>query len=111
VWSFLRQGFKAILPSRTDLYRTAKPKEAVAHDIVPYTRFSTPAGEGIKFGTIKVILVLIKSYGLEEVAKHRPIEVCSSADAAPVTKSVGVLTQGISFNDRGAILGQSDPCD
>jgi hypothetical protein len=86
------------LPSNTDIYIAAKRKEYIVCDIVPYTRFVTPLGEGIKFYTIKVVILLIKAYGLEEAAKHIPIEVCSSADAAPITKLVwggrGV-TQGV----------------
>jgi hypothetical protein len=85
------------------LHRAAKRIEAVADGIVPFSRFSTPSGEGIKFHVIQVVRLLIKSYGLEEATKHRSIEICSSADAAPITKSVGALTQGLSVNDRGAI--------
>jgi hypothetical protein len=85
------------------LYHTAKIIEAVADGIVPFARLSTPSGEGISFNVICVVRMLIKAYGLEEDIKHRPIEICSSADAAPITKSVGALTQGLSANDRGAI--------
>jgi hypothetical protein len=66
-------------------------------------RFSTPSGEGIKFHVIRVVRLLITSYGLEEAAKHRSIDICSSADAAPITKSVGALTQGLSVNECGEI--------
>jgi hypothetical protein len=95
--------FKAKLPSKTDLHRAVKRIEAVADGIVTFSRFSTPSGEGIKFHVIQVVELLIKSYGLEEYAKHRSIEICSSADAASITNSVGALTQGLSVNDRGAI--------
>jgi hypothetical protein len=81
----------------------AKSIEAVDHSIVPYTRFSTPTGEGVTFDTIKIIRLLIKYYGLEDAATHIPIGVCIYSDDVPVTKSMGVLTQGISFNDAGAI--------
>jgi hypothetical protein len=54
-------------------------------------RFSTPSGEGIQFNMIHVMMLLIKVYGLEEYAKHRPISICSSADAAPIKKLVGAL--------------------
>jgi hypothetical protein len=100
---FKGKRFKAILPSKTDLHRTAKRIEAVADGSVPFSRFSTPSGEGIMFHVIQIVRLLIKSYGLEEAAKHRSIEICRSADAAPITKSVGALTQGLSVNYRGAI--------
>jgi hypothetical protein len=100
---FKSKGFKAILLSKTDLHRAAKRIQAVADGIVPFSRFSTPSREGIKFNVIQVVILLIKSCGLEEAAKHRLIDICSSADVAPITKSVGGLTQGLSVNDRGAI--------
>jgi hypothetical protein len=68
--------------------RAAKRIEAVADEIVPFSRFSTPSGEGIKFHVIQVVRLLIKLYGLEEAAKHRSIEICSSADAAPFVGNV-----------------------
>jgi hypothetical protein len=88
------------LPSKTGLHRAAKRIEAVADRIVPFSRFSTPSGEGIKFHVIQVVRLLIKAYGREEAATHRSIEICSSADAAPITKSVGALTQAGSFCER-----------
>jgi hypothetical protein len=100
---FKGKRFKAILPSKTNLYCAAKGIKAVADGIVPFARFSTPSGEGIKFNVIHVVRLLIKADGLEEAAKHIPIEICSSADAATITKSVGALTQGLSMNDHGAI--------
>jgi hypothetical protein len=80
---FKGKMFKAILPSKTYLYRAIKGIEYASDGIVPFTRFSTPS--------------------VEEIKLQRPIEICSSADAAPITKSVGALTQGISVNDLGAI--------
>jgi hypothetical protein len=100
---FKGRRFKAILPSKTDLHRAAKRIEAVADGIVPFSRFSTPSGEGIKFHVIQVVRLLITVYGLEEAAKHRSIEICRSAYSAPITKSVGAMNQGLSVNDRGAI--------
>jgi hypothetical protein len=88
--------FKAIFPSKTDLRRAAKRIEAVADGIFPLSQFCTPFREGIKFNVIQVMRLLIKAYGLEEAAKHISIKICSSADAAPITKSVGALTQGLS---------------
>jgi hypothetical protein len=52
---------------------------------------------------MQVVRLLIKLYGLEEAAKHKSIEIFSSADAAPITKSAGAQTQGISVNDHGAM--------
>jgi hypothetical protein len=92
-----------MLLSKTDLHRAAKRIEAVSDGIVPFSRFSTPSGEGIKFNVIRVVRLLIKAYGLEEAAKHISIEIRSSVDAVPITKSVGALTQGLSVNDCGAI--------
>jgi hypothetical protein len=100
---FKGKRFKAILPSKTDLHCAAKRIEAVADGLVSFSPFSTPSGEGIKFHVIQVVRLFIKSNGLEEAAKHRSIEICSSDDAAPITKSVVALTQGLSVNDRGAI--------
>jgi hypothetical protein len=67
---FKAKFFKTIIRSKTELYRAAKQIEAVAQIIVPYTQFLTPAGEGIKFHTIKFTRLLIKACGLEEAAKH-----------------------------------------
>jgi hypothetical protein len=100
---FKGKRFKATFLSKTDLYRAEKRIEAVADGIVPISRLSTPSGEGIKFNVIHVVRLLIKAHGLEDAAKHRPIEICSSDDAAPITKSVGALAQGLSVNDCGAI--------
>jgi hypothetical protein len=52
---FKGKRFKAILPSKTDLHRVAKRIEAVADGIVPFSRFSTPSGEGIKFNVIQIL--------------------------------------------------------
>jgi hypothetical protein len=61
---FKGKRFKAILPSKTDLHRAAKRIEAVHDGIVPFSRFYTPSGEGIKFHVIQVVILLIKAYGL-----------------------------------------------
>jgi hypothetical protein len=100
---FIGKMFKAILPPETDLYCASKRIEAVAEWIVPFMIFLTPSGEGIKFNVIHVVRLLIKSYGFEDDANHRSIENWSSADAAPIMKSVGALTQGLSVNECGAI--------
>jgi hypothetical protein len=91
------------LPSKTNFHRAAKRIEDVADGIVTFSQFSIPSGEGIKFHVIQVVRLLIKAYGLEETAKHRSIEICISTDAAPITKSVGALTQVLYVNDRGTI--------
>jgi hypothetical protein len=83
---FKGKRFKALFPSKTDLHCAAKRMEAVADGIVLFSRFSAPSREGIKFNVIQVVIILMKVYGLEEAATHRLIEICSSADAAPITK-------------------------
>jgi hypothetical protein len=96
---------KTILPSKTDLYRAAKRIEAAAGGSILFTIFSTPSGEGIKCNVIHVVRLMIKSYGLEEATKHRPIKIWSSADAATITNSAGALVQGIYVNMLGVEPG------
>jgi hypothetical protein len=100
---FKGKRFKAIFPSKTDLYRAGKIIEAAADGIVTFMRFSTPSGEGIQFNVIHAVRLLIKAYGFEEAAKHRSIEICSSANTTPIAKSLGAPTQGLFVKDRGAI--------
>jgi hypothetical protein len=99
---FKGKRFKAILPSKTDLHRATKIIEAVADGIVPFSRFSTPSGEGIKFNVIQIVRLLIKAYMPEEAAKLISIEIYSSSDVSPIKKSVGALQLGLSVNDLGA---------
>jgi hypothetical protein len=101
---FDKKRFKSILPSKSDLTRTSKRIETVVDGIIPTTQFHTASGEEIKFDNVAAVIgLLFKVYGLEEAAKVRPVVISSAADAAPVTKTLTALTQGIAVTDMGAI--------
>jgi hypothetical protein len=47
----------------------------------------------------KVIQLLLESHGLDEIAKERCVEICTAMDAAPLTKSLTIITLGIVISD------------
>jgi hypothetical protein len=93
---FNKKRFKSILPSTSNLHRAANHIEEFADEIVPVTIFSTPSGKGFTFSDLHAVVhLLIGAYDILEVATYRLIEICSSSDAAPITKSIGALMNGI----------------
>jgi hypothetical protein len=75
----------------SSLYQSTKNIGEIPDDII------------IKFDIIGVIRFLRKSYGVEETSIDQPLEVCSSVDAVPTTKSVGALINGLCVSSRGLI--------
>jgi hypothetical protein len=93
-----------VLPSKSDLQRTANRIETISEMIIQMTQFNNASGEGVRFENVEaVIALLIKVYGLHEADKKHPIEISSSADAAPVTKTLTALALGTAMTDMGVI--------
>jgi hypothetical protein len=53
---FDKKRFKSILPSKSDLTRTAKRIENLVYGIIPMMQFHTVSGEGTKFDNIAAVI-------------------------------------------------------
>jgi hypothetical protein len=56
---FDKKQLKSVLPSKSDLQRTATYIETIADDIIPMAQFHTASGEGVKFENMEVVIGLL----------------------------------------------------
>eukprot|EP00978_Attheya_sp_CCMP212_P047202 scaffold421260_cov49-Attheya_sp.AAC.1 len=90
----------SMIPSTKELQRVAKQVELFGEKHAPFERVHKPTGEGIKFDVEKLLPTILKTYGLEEIAKVRPIVMAQSLDGTDVTKNFGCILGGFKPKDK-----------
>eukprot|EP00978_Attheya_sp_CCMP212_P045113 scaffold334073_cov48-Attheya_sp.AAC.1 len=83
-----------MIPSTSELQRVAKQVEKFGDQHAPWERVMKETGEGIEFDIAKLLPTVHKAYGLEEVAKQRPIVMAQNLDGTDVTKNFGCIIGG-----------------
>ena len=78
--------------------------EKEADKIVPFTMFSD--GDELTFDIGKMIEVIFKCYGLDDLAKRERVEIAVTLDGADLNKSIQYVMGGFKIVDIRAI----DPC-
>eukprot|EP00978_Attheya_sp_CCMP212_P039046 scaffold199273_cov57-Attheya_sp.AAC.1 len=89
-----------MIPSTKELQRVAKQVELFGKKYAPFERVHKPTGKGIKFDVEKLLPTILKAYGLEEIAKVRPIVMAQSLDGTDVTKNFGCILGGFKPKDK-----------
>jgi PII-like signaling protein len=95
--------FRGIIPSTKELQRAAETTEKVANELCPITHEIVDIGEkkieSVKFDISKLTLLLFKSFGLEDVAKQRSVEIIQTMDGARLSKNENHTTMGVRLVD------------
>jgi hypothetical protein len=87
------------------LKRVAKQIEKEGDVICSYRHIHTHYGEGIEFDYTKVTRLVINTFGLEDAAKKRKVNISASIDAAWITKNLCHTSAGLKMTD----IGGKDP--
>jgi hypothetical protein len=83
------------------LKQVAKQLEKEGDIICPYRHIHTAYGERIEFDYAKVTWLVISTFGLEDAAKERRINISASIDAARVTKNLCHTSAGLKMSGIG----------
>ncbi len=83
------------------LKRVAKELEKQGDILCPYSHIHTEFGEGIEFDYAKVTRLVINTFGLEDAAKQRQVNISASIDAARITKNLCHTSAGLKMSDIG----------
>ena len=92
-----------MLPSAASIKRVFKKVELLGDIKVPYELMHLEQGEAIKFDEEKVLVLLIKAYGLHETGKVRNLRFAQSMDGANLTKHLSHVMGGLKICDPSAI--------
>jgi hypothetical protein len=93
----------SLIPSTAELQRVARQVESFGKQHAPWERVMKETGEGIEFKLETLIPTVLKAYGLEEVAKERPVVFAQSLDGTDITKNFGCIIGGLKPKDKMTI--------
>ena len=93
-----------IIPSSAEIKRTGAIVEAYARQVVPYTHGHLEGGgEYVEWDVEKVLVAMLKGFGLYDIAKERPVDVHQSIDGAQISKHVTHVSYGLKMADKAAV--------
>jgi hypothetical protein len=94
-----------ILPSEAELKRTAKVVEFYGQNkACPWTHGHVKAGgEFVEFKVQDVITMMLVAFGLEAVAKHRPVLILQAIDGSHFSKRDHHVTYGLKAGDKASL--------
>jgi len=92
-----------ILPSTHEMRKSFELVEQVGNVLAPYSLSHLPDGEAIKFDYGKMIKLIFRSFGLDNIALEREVALSLSIDGATLTKFLGHVMAGFKVKDRAAV--------
>ena len=93
-----------IIPSSAKIKCTGAIVEAYARQVVPYTHgHLEDGGEYVEWDVEKVLVAMLKGFGLYDAAKERPVEVHQSIDGSQFSKRVTHVSYGLKIADKAAV--------
>jgi hypothetical protein len=92
----------SIIPSKSELKRTAGIVEWFAMEHCPFHLQQTMAGESIQFDYTKAMMCVTKAFHLDEIGKQRGVSVASSIVGASLSKNLSIIAGGIKITDCAA---------
>ncbi|KAI2494593.1 hypothetical protein MHU86_19918 [Fragilaria crotonensis] len=107
---------RSVLTSKSTILRVARKLEAAADRFCPFTMIGRmyqdnegqqgtsvdnddTFGEGFEFDSIKVTHTLFEAFGLQNIAKQRPVELGLTSDGAQLTNTISHVAAGLKLND------------
>jgi hypothetical protein len=97
---------QGLLPSSSCVKDQAKKMYAKGQDVCPIVRVDSKLGEMYKFEYEQTLRLILKTFGLYEIAQRDSIEICHTMDGAELCDYMNHLTAGVKIIDKRAI----DPC-
>ena len=91
-----------VIPSSAQLKQTAKKVEKFASELCPFNVVPCELGEMIQFAFIKTVGMILKAFGLHDIAKVDSVTLAESIDGADLLKHLGHTTASFKpINRRG----------
>jgi hypothetical protein len=98
-----RYSRKSVFPSAAELKRAQYICEKYGSTKMDMRRgICVGGGEFVEFQPDEILTIVVKAFGLEEVAKHRPIRINLSIDGAQISKRIVHVTMGFKIVDVAA---------
>jgi hypothetical protein len=91
------------LPARSTIQKQARKMYDVGQQIIPIMPVQCPLGEMFMFDYERKLRLILKTFGLEEVASRSSIEICITLDGAELCDYLSHLTAGVKVVDKRAI--------
>ncbi len=95
---------RGFIPSSPTVQRCAYELHNLAREIIPFEQRTVADGsEVFQFAYEQKLRFLLKTFGLDEIARHDSVELCVTMDGAVLTSALSHLTAGVKITDHRAV--------
>ena len=94
---------QGLLPSRTSVQNRAREMHERGQEVIPLKAVECPLGEMYQFDYERTLRLILKTFGLEEVATRSSVEISITLDGAELCDYLSHLTAGVKVTDKRAI--------
>jgi hypothetical protein len=99
----LQKWERGFLPSSTAIQDKAHKMFEVGQTVCPIKQITSPLGEMFTFEYERTLRLILKTFGLHEIAQSSSIEICITLDGAELCDHLNHLTAGVKMVDKRAI--------
>jgi hypothetical protein len=94
---------QGLLPARSTIQKQARRLYEVGQTVIPIEAVECRFGEMYQFDFEKKLRLILKTFGLEQIASESGVEICVTLDGAELCDYLSHLTAGVKIVDKRAI--------
>jgi len=99
----LQKYERGFLPSSSSVQEKAQRMYEVGQELCPIKQETSPLGEMFSFEYERTVRLILKTFGLHEIAQMTSVEICITLDGAELCDHLNHLTAGVKLVDKRAI--------